>query len=47
LMALMFDPQSLAHQSYLRRAFDPHDLANPGKVLPSTKGCGYDQPGLG
>ena len=47
LMALMFDPQSLVHQSYLRRAFDPHDLANPGKVLPSTKGCGYDQPGLG
>jgi glycolate oxidase len=47
LMSLMFDPQSLAHQSYLRRAFDPHDLANPGKVLPTAKGCGYDQPGLG
>ena len=46
LMDLMFDPTSLAHQAYLRGAFDPHDLANPGKVLPNAKGCGVDQPGL-
>jgi glycolate oxidase len=43
LMGLMFDEASLLHQSFLRAAFDPHDLANPGKVLPSLRGCAYEQ----
>jgi glycolate oxidase len=39
-MSLMFDEASLDAQSMLRRAFDPHGLANPGKVLPTPAGCG-------
>ena len=42
-MNLMFDETSLAAQSMLRHAFDPHGLANPGKVLPSPAGCGDRQ----
>jgi glycolate oxidase len=40
LMPLMFSPVDLAAQAALRDAFDPHGLANPGKVLPSPAGCG-------
>lgn len=39
-MPLMFGEVDLAAQSGLRRAFDPHGLANPHKVLPSPAGCG-------
>lgn len=39
-MPLMFDDDDLAAQASLRRAFDPHDLANPHKVLPSPSSCG-------
>jgi len=39
-MNLMFDDASLAAQAMLRHAFDPHGLANPGKVLPTAAGCG-------
>jgi glycolate oxidase len=40
LMPLMFSPVDLAAQADLRRAFDPHLLSNPDKVLPSPAGCG-------
>jgi glycolate oxidase len=39
-MPLMFDDDDLAAQASLRRAFDPLDLANPHKVLPSPSSCG-------
>ena len=39
-MPLMFDAESLEAQSRLRHAFDPHGIANPGKVLPSPATCG-------
>ncbi|HWL45810.1 MAG TPA: FAD-linked oxidase C-terminal domain-containing protein [Ilumatobacter sp.] len=38
-MPLMFSAVDLAAQESLRRAFDPHGLANPGKVLPSPATC--------
>ncbi len=38
-MPLMFSDVDLAAQEALRRAFDPHRLANPGKVLPSPATC--------
>ena len=40
LMPLMFSAVDLAAQAALRAAFDPHGVANPGKVLPSSAGCG-------
>jgi glycolate oxidase len=39
-MSLMFSDADLAAQDALRAAFDPHRLANPGKVLPSAASCG-------
>ena len=39
LMPLMFSEVDLAAQSALRRAFDPDERANPGKVLPSPARC--------
>ncbi len=39
-MPLMFGPADLAAQRELRRAFDPAELANPHKVLPSPATCG-------
>ena len=39
-MPLMFDESSLSAQLRLKAAFDPHDIANPGKVLPSPAKCG-------
>ena len=39
-MPLMFDEDDLNAQAALRRAFDPLDLANPHKVLPSPSSCG-------
>jgi glycolate oxidase len=40
LMPLMFSEVDLAAQADLRRAFDPEQLSNPDKVLPSPAGCG-------
>jgi glycolate oxidase len=39
LMPLMFSDVDLAAQSALRRAFDPDERSNPGKVLPSPARC--------
>jgi glycolate oxidase len=39
-MHLMFSEVDLAAQNALRCAFDPHMMANPGKVLPSPATCG-------
>ncbi len=39
-MPLMFAPADLAAQASMRRAFDPLELANPFKVLPSAAACG-------
>jgi glycolate oxidase subunit GlcD len=33
-MSLIFDPESLGAMRDVRRAFDPTELANPGKVVP-------------
>jgi glycolate oxidase len=39
-MPLMFSDVDLEAQAALRRAFDPLERANPGKVLPSPATCG-------
>jgi glycolate oxidase len=39
-MPLLFDEADLAAMARLRRAFDPHGLANPGKVFPTPRLCG-------
>jgi glycolate oxidase len=39
LMPLMFTDVDLAAQAALRRAFDPDERSNPGKVLPSPSRC--------
>ncbi|MGD2136304.1 MAG: FAD-linked oxidase C-terminal domain-containing protein [Gemmatimonadales bacterium] len=39
-MRLIFDPETLAALSAIRLAFDPQEIANPGKVLPSTSRAG-------
>jgi glycolate oxidase len=39
-MPLMFGEHDLEAMRRLRRAFDPHDLANPGKVFPTPRLCG-------
>jgi glycolate oxidase subunit GlcD len=38
LMPLIFDPDTLGLMRHVRQAFDPHERANPGKVLP-THSC--------
>ena len=38
-MPLLFDEASLEAMKQVRRAFDPHRLLNPGKVLPGPKVC--------
>jgi glycolate oxidase len=40
LMPLMFTPDDLAAQAWLRDAFDPDGASNPGKVLPRGSRCG-------
>jgi glycolate oxidase subunit GlcD len=37
-LPLVFDAETLGAMWAVQRVFDPHDLANPGKVLP-TNGC--------
>ena len=39
-MTKMFDEPDLAAFQKLRCAFDPHGLANPGKVMPTPRLCG-------
>jgi glycolate oxidase len=39
-MPLFFSAEDLDAQARLRRAFDPDELMNPEKVLPSGSGCG-------
>ncbi len=39
-MPLMFSEADLATMQRLRGAFDPHGLANPGKVFPTPRLCG-------
>src|SRR5262245_3634749 len=39
-MPLMFGETDLAVMQRLRGAFDPHGLANPGKVFPTPRLCG-------
>ncbi|MBZ4017636.1 FAD-linked oxidase C-terminal domain-containing protein, partial [Streptomyces purpurogeneiscleroticus] len=43
-MPRQFDPDSLDAMRLLRTALDPHDLCNPGKVLPTPRLCG-ERPG--
>ncbi|MDE0581138.1 MAG: FAD-binding protein [bacterium] len=38
-MPLMFSEADLDAQARLRRAFDPEEMANPGKVLPTGASC--------
>ena len=39
-MPKMFSEADLAAMNRVRRAFDPHGLSNPGKVLPTPRLCG-------
>ncbi len=39
-MPLMFSEADLEAMGRVRRAFDPHGLANPGKVFPTPRLCG-------
>src|SRR5438046_5627953 len=39
-MPLMFGEDDIAAMLRLRRGFDPHGLANPGKLVPTTRLCG-------
>lgn len=43
-MPKMFSETDLEVMSRVRRAWDPHDLCNPGKVLPTPRLCG-ERPG--
>lgn len=38
-MHLIFDEEEMETQRLLRRAVDPENLANPGKILPGGRGC--------
>jgi FAD/FMN-containing dehydrogenase len=38
-MPLIFSPEQLETQMLLRDAVDPTGLANPGKILPTGRGC--------
>ncbi len=35
----MYGPDDLATMQLVRRAFDPHGLANPGKIFPTPRSC--------
>ena len=43
-MAKQFTPADLDTMQLLRCAFDPDNLANPGKVFPTPRLCG-ERPG--
>jgi glycolate oxidase len=36
----MYSPDDLATMQLVRRAFDPLNLANPGKIFPTPRSCG-------
>jgi glycolate oxidase len=36
----MYNPDDLATMQLVRRAFDPLNLANPGKIFPTPRSCG-------
>ncbi|WP_320674285.1 FAD-linked oxidase C-terminal domain-containing protein [Prochlorococcus sp. MIT 1341] len=36
----MFSSNDLATMSFVRKAFDPNGLANPGKIFPTPRSCG-------
>ena len=38
-MCVQFSATELAQMSAVKRAFDPHELLNPGKVIPSLQRC--------
>lgn len=38
-MPLMFSPQDMLVMQALRRAFDPQERCNPGKIFPAPGGC--------
>ena len=38
-MPLMFAPDDLSAMTALRRVFDPHERANPGKIIPQPGAC--------
>jgi glycolate oxidase len=40
LMPLLFSQDDLDLMRGVRDAFNPTGLLNPGKIFPSTKGCG-------
>jgi glycolate oxidase len=39
-MPLMFGEDDIAAMLRLRHGFDPHGLANPGKLFPTPRLCG-------
>ena len=38
-MCVQFSSAEVAQMQALKNAFDPHELLNPGKVLPSLQRC--------
>ena len=40
LMPLIFSPEDLRAMERVRRIFDPEGLCNPGKMFPTSRGCG-------
>ena len=54
-MHLVFEETDLEAMRYLRSAFDPDEVCNPGKIFPTTRFCveanpkarGYDRVPLG
>ncbi|PYM03895.1 MAG: hypothetical protein DMD82_15990 [Candidatus Rokuibacteriota bacterium] len=47
MMTELFAPADLAAMEAFRRAFNPDELLNPGKILPAGAGCGEAAPGDG
>ncbi|MDX2242028.1 MAG: glycolate oxidase subunit GlcD [Leptolyngbyaceae cyanobacterium bins.302] len=39
-MPEMFTPADLETMQWIRLAFDPHNIANPGKIFPTPRTCG-------
>lgn len=45
-LSAMFGPEEIACMHRVRAAFDPHGIANPGKMFPSAEAPALTQPGL-
>jgi FAD/FMN-containing dehydrogenase len=43
-MGLVFDDEDLAAMLKLRDAFDPDNVCNPGKIIPTTRFCAEANP---